>query len=110
MGWIHAVIDVAAGQHARQAAFWAAALDWQLGAPWPGHPGLASFTPPRGTPYLHLQEIDGPPLVHIDIESDDPDGCVATASALGAELGQESDRWQTLRSPGGLPFCVVAVT
>jgi hypothetical protein len=32
---------------------------------------------------------------------------VARAVELGALLVAEHDRWRTLRSPGGLPFCVI---
>jgi hypothetical protein len=45
--------------------------------------------------------------VHPDLESDDPDALVAHALALGAIPAGAQDRWQTLRSPGGLPFCVL---
>jgi hypothetical protein len=107
MSWVHAVIDVPAELHAATAEFWQRVSGWPVGAPWPDHPELRSFEPPSGTPYLHLQQIDGPPRVHLDIESDDPDQAVARALELGAELVGEHDRWQTLRSPGGLVFCVL---
>ena len=109
MAWLHAVIDVPPDQHAVQAGFWGRVLGWQVGDPWPGHPELRSFEPPRGASYLHLQEIEGPPRVHLDLESSEPDALVNRASELGADLVGEHDRWRTLRSPGGLPFCVLAV-
>ena len=107
MAWLHAVIDVPADQHAAVADFWARALGWQLGVPWPDHPELHSFEPPRGGSYVHLQRIDGPPRVHVDLESDRPAVTVDHAVGLGAHLGEEHERWRTLLSPGGLPFCVV---
>ena len=107
MSWLHAVLDVPDHLHAAAADFWARALGWPVGAPWPGHPELQSFEPGAATAYLHLQRIDGPPRVHLDLESDDRDGAVGTAVSLGAELVAERDRWTTLRSPGGLPFCVL---
>lgn len=107
MAWLHAVIDTPADQHAGLADFWTGALGWQLGAPWPGHPELRSFEPPEGEAYVHLQEIDGPPRVHLDLESDDPDATVDRARDMGAELIGEQDRWRALLSPGGLPFCVL---
>ena len=72
MAWLHAVIDVPADQHDAVADFWAGALGWQLGAPWRDHPELRSFEPSRGCEYVHLQQIDGPPRVHVDVESDRP--------------------------------------
>jgi len=107
MSWLHAVLDVPDHLHAAAADFWARALGWPVGAPWPGHPELQSFEPGAAMAYLHLQRIDGPPRVHLDLESDDRDGAVGTAVSLGAELVAERDRWTTLRSPGGLPFCVL---
>jgi hypothetical protein len=108
MTWLHTVIDVPAAHHRAQAGFWAQALGWPVGDPWPGHPELRSFEPPRGTSYVHLQEIEGPPRIHVDIESPDPEETVSRAVDLGAELVAERERWRTLASPGGLPFCVLA--
>ncbi|HEY3528847.1 MAG TPA: VOC family protein [Nocardioides sp.] len=107
MSWVHAVLDVPAEQHAATAGFWGGVLGWTVGAPWPDHPELCSFEPPSGTPYLHLQRIDGPPRVHVDVESEAPQQTVAHALDLGATPVAEHDHWTTLRSPGGLPFCVL---
>lgn len=107
MGWLHAVIDVPAADHAAAADFWSGALEWPAGDPWPDHPELCSFVPPCGTPYVHLQRIDGPARVHIDVEFEDPDAAIERAVALGAELVGEYADWRTLHSPGGLPFCVL---
>ena len=70
-------------------------------------PQLRSFEPPHGTPYVHLQEIEGPPRVHVDVECHDLDAAVWLARELGARLVAENERWRTLASPGGLPFCVL---
>jgi hypothetical protein len=107
MAWLHAVIDVPASQHTEAGEFWARALGWRTGDPWPTHPELRSFEPARGTAYVHLQEIDGPPRVHFDVEAHNPAATVARAVELGADLVSRHDLWQTLRSPGGLPFCVL---
>jgi hypothetical protein len=107
MPWLHAVLDVPAGALSSAARFWADALGWPAGDPWPGHPELRSFEPPRGRAYVHLQQIDGPPRVHLDVESPDVEATVQRARGLGAEVVDVQDRWRTLRSPGGLLFCVV---
>jgi hypothetical protein len=107
MAWVHAVIDVPADQHAAAAGFWSGVLGWPCGETWPGHPELSSFEPPAGSPYLHLQRVDGPARVHLDLESEDPDELGHRALDLGATVVGEHDRWRTLRSPGGLPFCVL---
>jgi hypothetical protein len=108
--WLHAVVDVPSGRLVAAADFWSAALDWPAGTPWPGHPGLRSFEPPDGDAYVHLQEIGGPGRVHLDLESVAPDATVSRATDAGAVLVAEHAEWRTLRSPGGLPFCVVAAT
>ena len=97
-------------RRAAAADFWGRVLGWPEGVPWDGHPELSSFEPPRGTAYVHLQGIEGPPRVHLDVESKTPDDTVAHAVVLGAELVAERDSWRTLRSPGGLPFCVIGAT
>ena len=107
MAWLHAVIDVPPAAADAESSFWSAALGWSVGAPWPGHPELRSFTPPDGDAYLHVQVVDAPPGVHLDVEAEDRAAMVRAAQDLGAELVAQRDRWTTLRSPGGLPFCVV---
>ncbi|WP_028638971.1 VOC family protein [Nocardioides sp. URHA0032] len=108
MTWLHAVIDVPRDQLRPAAEFWGGLTGWPAGAPWPGHRELRSLEPPDGSAYLHLQEVDGGPRVHLDLESEAPDATVAQARDLGASLVAARDRWQTLASPGGLPFCVLA--
>jgi hypothetical protein len=108
MSWLQVVIDVPDHQRAAAAGFWARALGWPVGETWPGHPELQSFEPPVDTAYVHLQRIDGPARVHLDLESESPAATVDRAAGLGAEVVAEHDRWTTLRSPGALPFCVVA--
>lgn len=107
MAWLHAVIDVPEDQLAASASFWGQALSWPPGPAWPGHPELRSFEPATGTAYIHLQQVDGPARVHLDVEVEDAVSAVGRAVALGARQVATHDRWQTMRSPGGLPFCFV---
>ncbi len=107
MPWLHAFVDVPVEQRAEAADFWSRALGWPSAEPWDGHPELRSFQPPDGRAYVHLQEIDGPARVHLDVESDHIEETVAQATTLGADVVGVRRGWQTLRSPGGLPFCVV---
>jgi hypothetical protein len=108
VSWIHAVIDVPPDRHTATADFWGRVLGWPPGSSWEGHAELSSFAPPRGTAYLHLQRIEGPPRIHLDVESNTPEDTVGQAVVLGAELVAERASWRTLRSPGGLPFCVIS--
>lgn len=107
MAWLHAVLDVPAELHDAQLAFWSGALGWRPGAPWTHHPELRSLEPDDGEPYVHVQRIEGAPRVHVDVEATDPPAAVDRALGLGARVVGEQDRWTTLASPGGLPFCVL---
>jgi len=107
MAWLHAVIDAPAAIHQAQADFWSRALGWPVRDPWAGHPELHSFEPPRGRPYVHLQNVDAQPRVHVDLEAPNPAETMTRARDLGATLVAEHERWSALRSPGGLPFCVL---
>jgi hypothetical protein len=107
MTWLHAVVDVPEPLHKVSEAFWSAALGWAAGRPWDGHPELRSLEPPDGDAYVHLQRIDGPPRVHLDVESTDPQAAAARAVAAGAPVLRRAEHWVTLRSPGGLPFCIL---
>jgi hypothetical protein len=104
---LHVVVDLPEGTYDDAAGFWASALGWPVGNPWPGHPELCSLEPPAGSAYVHLQRVQGPPRVHVDLESDDAAATTARARDLGAEPVAARDRRTTLRSPGGLPFCTV---
>ena len=107
VGWVHVVVDVDTASLVRSGEFWSRVLGWGLGDPWPDHPELRSFEPARGGAYVHLQEVEGPARVHLDLESVDPRATIATAEAAGAELVAAHDRWVTMLSPGLLPFCVL---
>jgi predicted enzyme related to lactoylglutathione lyase len=56
---------------------------------------------------VHVQRIDGPARVHLDlvggIERD-----TARLEGLGATRGHRGPAWQAMASPAGLPFCVCA--
>ena len=110
MDWVDVSIDAPEGSRAAQAEFWAATLGWPLSAPWPGLPEFASFVPPDGDSYVHLQTLGSPSDkagVHLDFEVPDVGQATEWLTQLGATAGKVGDRWQPMSSPGGLPFCVV---
>lgn len=103
--WMHAFVDVPAGQAQTALAFWSAVTGWPPGDPWAAHPEFASLVPASGSPYLHIQTIGGPARVHLDLAGDverDP----ARLEELGATREHRGDGWQVMTSPAGLPFCV----
>jgi predicted enzyme related to lactoylglutathione lyase len=103
--WIHAFLDVPAEQVEPAREFWSAVTGWSVGEPWAGHPEFASFLPPDGAPYLHVQTVDAAPRVHLDVVGD-PDRDVDRIAQLGATRGPRHAAWHVMGSPAGLPFCV----
>jgi hypothetical protein len=103
--WMHAFVDVPADRLDAARAFWSAVTGWPPGEPWPGHPEFTSLVPPSGAPYLHVQQIGGPPRVHLDLLGS-LDADVPRLADLGAEPGPLGDGWRAMTSPAGFPFCV----
>jgi hypothetical protein len=104
--WLHVFIDVAPYVSEVSATFWSAALGWPLGEPWPDHPEFRSFVPPQGDSYIHQQIGDHGPRIHFDLEIADR-GIVDRLVELGAVVTGQAEDWCPMRSPGGLPFCLV---
>jgi hypothetical protein len=101
------VIDVPAGDHDSEIAFWNAAsgeLPFQLGR----HPEYHRMKLARQDFGLLIQRLgDGPGRVHLDIHTDDLDAEVSRLESLGAERIQQVHTWWIMRDPAGLLFCVV---
>jgi hypothetical protein len=104
--WLHVLIDVAPDVSEESATFWSAALGWPLGEPWPGLPEFRSFAPPQGNSYIHQQIGDHGPRIHFDLEVADR-GSADRIVKLGAVVTGQFGGWCPMRSPGGLPFCLV---
>ena len=66
--WLHVFVDVRADVAEASATFWSAALGWELGEQWPGHPEFRSFEPLAGDAYVHQQVGDHGPRIHFDLE------------------------------------------
>jgi hypothetical protein len=64
--------------------------------------------PGTGHPCLWLQRTDGGPVgCHPDLYVDDVEALADRAAGLGATLTSTSEGLVVLRSPGGMPFCLV---
>ena len=104
--WLHVFVDVPAESAQTARDFWSAATGWAVGEPWQGRPEFTSLEPADGAAYVHVQEIGGPPRLHLDLAVDDLDAQRDRLVGLGATAGARTDDWQVMQSPGGLPFCL----
>jgi|SRR5215469_8072538 len=115
---VHLVIDAA--DPSRQAAFWAAALGWEVAADepdevvaWPAgfdYPGIAAL------PLVFVPVAEpktGKNRVHLDLASASLDDQAATVSrlldlgAVPADIGQCEVPWVVLADPEGNELCVL---
>ena len=102
------LIDSPPAESDAAVAFWGAALGRRP-------------EPERDTPFTVLgrlgsgqilahQRLDeGPPRMHLDIETDDTSAEVARLENLGAARLSEYDGCIQMRDPAGLVFCVVPI-
>ena len=104
--WLHVLIDVAPDVAERSATFWSSVLGWPVGEPWLRYPEFRSFTPAEGDSYVNQQIGDHGPRIHFDLEVPDR-GLVDRLVELGAVVTGQFEGWCPMRSPGGLPFCLV---
>ena len=107
--WMVAFIDLPGDSHEAGADFWSAVTGFQRG-PQRGEQGqFATLLPPTGIDYLRVQRLEEhTPRVHVDFHVDDPATAATELVGLGAEvLESPYGDLMTLRSPGGLVFCLV---
>jgi predicted enzyme related to lactoylglutathione lyase len=101
------VIDVPAGDHDRELAFWSAAVGQPL-TRFDTHPEYHGAALRGLEVGLLIQRLgDGPGRVHLDIHTDDLAAEIARLEELGAERVEQVHSWWILRDPAGLLFCVI---
>lgn len=101
------VIDVPAGEHDRELAFWQEAIGQPM--------DQISRFPEYHAVELHGRQFallvqrlgDGPPRVHLDIHTDDLEAELARLERLGARRVQRVHHWWVMRDPAGMLFCVL---
>jgi hypothetical protein len=110
--WTTAFLDTPADAPGRAEAleFWLAVTSSRL-SPRRGDRGeFATLLPPDGDAYLRVQDTgDGEPSCHLDLHVDDVRASAREARRAGARVDVERDDLAVLRSPAGLPFCLVPV-
>lgn len=105
--WLTAFLDLAADEHAAATSFWQGVTGYGLSKPRGDHDEFATLVPADGDDYLRVQRTDdGTTGVHLDLHVDDVGGWAERAEHLGATVVARPGH-VVLRSPGGLPFCLV---
>jgi hypothetical protein len=127
--WVDAFVDVPGAAAADFRAFWAAVTGWTESGPRGDRGQFRSLLPDpdvAARAYLRVQELDGPPRVHLDLVcagvgsragsgsgalSGEGDAQLALAAerlvALGARPVDDLPGVQILSSPVGQVFCLV---
>jgi hypothetical protein len=88
--------------------FWQRVTASQLSPRRGQHQEFATLIPAAGDAFLRVQGTGGDaPDCHLDLHVDDVPTASDQAVACGAQLMADNTEFVTLRSPGGLPFCLV---
>ncbi len=105
--WTSAFLDLAPDAHDAGLSFWRDVTGWAV-SPVRGEAAeFVTLVPPEGEDHLRVQRlVSGRSRLHLDLHVPDPRAAADRAVGLGArelaDLGHV-----VLRSPGGLPFCLV---
>jgi predicted enzyme related to lactoylglutathione lyase len=106
--WLTAFFDRPAASFETAVRFWSAVTASALSPPRGEQGEFATLVPPDGDPYLRVQRVRaGPGGSHLDVHVDDIAAFARRAVATGARELYGYDDVVVLRSPAGLPWCVV---
>jgi hypothetical protein len=103
INWLTAFLDLP--HNAEAETFWLEITRSRLSARRGEFQEFATLLPPDGDAYLRVQQVGGDGGCHLDIHVDDVHD--RTAVELGASVVDDPGNIVVLRSPGGLPFCLV---
>lgn len=108
--WLTAFIDRPADRFDDAVRFWLAVTGTTLSPPRGADGQFATLLPAHGDAYLRVQRTaDGWAGTHLDVHVDDVASSATEAVEAGAvEVARDRDAVVVMRSPGGLPWCVVA--
>ena len=107
--WVTAFVDRPADEFAAARTFWQRATGTSMSPMRGERDEFSTFLPVGADACLRLQRLDGgPPGSHLDLHVDDVEAAAGAVMALGATEVSVRVGLAVVRSPGGLPFCVVA--
>ena len=108
--WLNAVIDLPRERFDEAGEFWVRVTRTTRGDVHPEHDEFVHLNPPAGDMHLELQRIEaGPATVHLDLVVRDIPTATRRAVAAGARVIADPGH-VVLRTPGGVPFCIVPHT
>jgi predicted enzyme related to lactoylglutathione lyase len=106
--WVTGFLDFPAATFEAGRDFWLGVTGYELSPPRGPRSDFATLVPPDGDAFLRVQRIYGGPAgCHLDVHADDWEATSKRAVGLGAEVLHTEQGLVVLRSPGGLPWCVV---
>lgn len=106
--WVTAFLDFPDATFAEGTVFWQHVVGSSLSPPRGQFGEFATLLPSSGDAYLRVQRLEeGAASCHVDLHVDDIVGVTNFAIELGATQISQGPAIRTLRSPGGLKFCVV---
>ena len=106
--WVTAFLDLPASSFDAGVRFWSRITGYELSPPRGAAGEFATLLPPQGDPFLRVQRVgSSQPGCHLDLHVDDLDERREIAVRGGARVVGGEPGLVVLRSPGGLPFCLV---
>ena len=111
--WTWLFLDTPRADVDRSWGFWSQVTGWRRSPTRGEREEFATLLPPLGDPWLKVQAVEkGPGGIHLDLDVDDVLTAAVEAERLGATrvggIGGIGDDVVTLRSRGGLTFCLTS--
>lgn len=103
--WIQVFLDTPVDCFEEAVAFWSAVTGWQPSERRGEDGHFLTLLPAAGSSYVKMQAIDGPPGMHLDLDSADRPATIGRARGLGATTAWTYHDVEVMRSPGGFTFC-----
>ena len=107
--WIQVFLDTSVDSFEEAVGFWSAVTGWRTSERRGEDGQFLTLLPPAGSAYVKMQAVDGPPGLHLDLDSADRPATVERARGLGATNAWTYHDVEVMRSPGGLTFCQTLV-